>query len=840
MDIYTSAYLRGNSIHARGYDAQGKRISRRYQYHPYLFIKSKHGNSEFKTLDGTIVDKIEFDSISEARDFVKKYKDIDGFKVWGMDSFIYPFINDTLPKTINYNRDRISVGWWDIESETEGGFGSVDDPWQPITAITLRHGTTRYVFGWYDDYEAEDGSEIIYIRGKDEAEMLRRFIQIWNQLDLDVVTGWNIDGYDIPYTINRIRRVLGEDEAKKLSPWGEIKDGTTTDKYGKEIITREIMGIESMDYMRLFQKFTYTGQESYALNHIAGVVLKDYKVDYTGSLGDLMRNDYKKFITYNVKDVDLVVEIDKKMNLLDQALTVAYMGRVPFQDIFGTVKFWDSMIHWELMSRNIVVPPMKHSTKNDQYAGAYVKIPEKALRKWIASFDVASLYPSLIVWANLSPETSRGKIGKDFSVEDILNRKLDEDVLTLVRDKNLALAANMTTWDRDFIGIFPEIVKKLLEGRSKAKKRMLQAKAENEVSPSKDLEYEIDRLNNLQMAIKIALNSLYGAAGSAYFRYYSLDYAEAITLSGQACIQWLERRLNEYLNRIFQTDGYDYAIYSDTDSLYLSFEPIIDRIFKDKTDATPEQKIKFMDNVCKDKIQPFIESTLLDFADYMNAFDKNAISMKREALGDAGIWSGKKKHYVLSIYNDEGVQYAEPKIKMLGISAVKSSTPKFCREKIKDAIKIMLKKNRADLLEFVEDTRKEFNTLPFEQIASPTNVDGIKTYTDTGPGRYKSKTPGHTKAAILHNYLVKEKKLEKKYPLITDGDKIKYCYLTFPNPIQDGVIASTGALPEEFGLSKYLDYDRQFEKTFINGIKGLAETIGWSLENKSSLEDLFN
>lgn len=843
--IYTSLYVKGNTIYYRGYDEFNKRVSKRIAYEPYLFINSKTGESEYSTIDGLPVDRVDFEDIKSMKEFIATYKDVSGFDVYGMDKPIYPFIHDYHQENIDYRKDRLNIVNLDIEVASEGHFASVENPDQEIITLTLEHKGTFYAFGLKDwDPDPVEDAGVVYIKCPNEEVMLTKFLDLWEQIDPDIVTGWFTDGFDIPYMIERMRLVFGEDFAKRLSPWGIILDGEEEDsKTGRVIQTRTIVGVENIDYMRLFKKFTYSAQESYALNHILGVLGLDLKVDYKGSLADLYRDNFPKFMRYNVRDVGAVGDIDAKTNLMDQALTIAFDARIPIPDVFGTVKLWDQIVHCELARRKKVIPPMKHRAKREQYAGAFVKEPRVGRHRWVGSLDVESLYPNLIVWGNLSPETYRGKLDDDLPIHKLLAGKLnDTDIPQYLLDKNYALAANLTVWDRHFLGIFPELVAKYLADRKAFKKQMLRAKADlqKETDPQrrKELEYEIARCNNMQMARKIQLNSLYGAVGNAFFRYYSVDFAEAITLSGQLAIQWSEHKINERLNHLFKTDGYEYVIYVDTDSNYISLEPLIDKIFKDKPEATIDEKINFMDKVIAQHIEPLVEEAFADLCKYMNSY-KPAIVMKREALADSAIWTGKKM-YALNVYDNEGVRYKEPDLKIMGLAAVRSSTPKFCRGRIKHCINLMLTGTQEELIKYVAETREQFNQLPFDEMASPSGCNGLKKYADPEI-IFKSGTPMHVKGALIYNDLIKKFGLANKYPPIVDGDKIKTASLKMPNPSFHPVIACPlGVLPDELGLAEYIDKDALFEKSFISPVQGVADAIRWALEERGSLEDFFN
>jgi DNA polymerase elongation subunit (family B) len=376
-------------------------------------------------------------------------------------------------------------------------------------------------------------------------------------------------------------------------------------------------------------------------------------------------------------------------------------------------------------------------------------------------------------------------------------------------------------------------MEEMYNNRSKFKKQMLKAEQEYEHNKDPQLVKDISKLKNLQMAMKIALNSAYGAIGNKYFRYYDLRIAEGITISGQLSIRWMANKLNDFMNKTMKTDGKDYVIAIDTDSIYLSLEDLVEKVCAGKT---TEEKIVFMDKTCEKVIQPFIDGGYQELATYMNAYAQK-MQMKREVLADKAIWVGKKR-YVLNVHNSEGVQYAKPKIKVMGLEMVKSSTPAVVRKKLKEALEVILHKDQASLQAFVKEFKRDFQTLSIPDVSFPRSISGLKDYTSS-QSIYKKGTPMQVRGALLFNYYLKQKGLTKKYEPITNGSKIKFVYLRTPNPINENVIAFNSVLPKEFGLDDYIDYDTQFEKVFLDALENIIEPLGWDAEEKASLESFF-
>jgi DNA polymerase elongation subunit (family B) len=430
---------------------------------------------------------------------------------------------------------------------------------------------------------------------------------------------------------------------------------------------------------------------------------------------------------------------------------------------------------------------------------------------------------------NISPETIRETRHPSASVERILNEEITDF------DSEYATCANGAQYRKDVRGFLPELMDKMYGDRVVFKKRMLQAKQEYENKPSKTLEKEIARCNNIQMAKKISLNSAYGAIGNQYFRYYKLANAEAITLSGQVSIRWIENKMNQKMNKILKTEDVDYVIASDTDSIYLNLGPLVETVYKGR-EKTSEGVVGFLNKVCENEFEPYIESSYEALARYVNAYDQK-MQMKRENIADRGIWTAKKR-YILNVWDSEGVRYEEPKLKMMGIEAVKSSTPAPCRAMIKDALKLMMNKTEDDVIDFIEKCRKEFKTLPPEDISFPRTASNVEKY-KAHSTIYAKGTPIHIRGALLFNHYVKQQGLDNKYSLIQNGEKIKFCYLKKPNIIHENIISFIQDFPHETNLSKYIDYDLQFEKAFLEPLKAILNAIGWGVEKTVNLESFF-
>jgi DNA polymerase elongation subunit (family B) len=821
----------GNQFLVRGYE-NGKHVMFKEEYCPTLFVPSKK-ETKYKTLEGESVEPINPGMVRDCREFYKKYENVDGFKIHGNDRYVSQYISDKYPEDeIKFDISKIKLSTIDIEVASENGFPDVESCAEEILAITIQDYTTKKIITWGVKSFRNDNQNVTYIQCSGEHHLLSNFIDYWDANIPEVITGWNIQFYDVPYICGRLSRILGEKQMKRFSPWGLVTQGEIFVN-GRKQIAYDVGGITQLDYLDLYKKFTYKAQESYRLDHIANVELGQKKLDHSefDTFKDFYTKGWQKFVEYNIKDVELVDRLEDKMKLIELAITMAYDAKVNYGDIFYQVRMWDNIIYNYLKKRNIVIPPKERSVKNEKYAGAYVKEPKPGVYDWVVNFDLNSLYPHLIMMYNISPETLLDQRHPTSSVDRILNREIDFDEY-----KDYAVCANGAMYRKDVRGFLPELMEKIYKDRTIYKNKMLAAKQEYEKKKTKDLEKEIARCNNIQMARKIQLNSAYGAIGNQYFRYYKLANAEAITLSGQVAIRWIEEKMNKYFNKVFKTEDFDYVIASDTDSIYLNMGPLVETVFKGR-EKTTESIVSFLDKVCQMELEKYIESSYQELAEYVNAYDQKMI-MKRENIADRGIWTAKKR-YILNVWDSEGVRYEEPKLKMMGIEAVKSSTPAPCRQMIKDGLKLMLSGTEDDVINFIDKSREMFKKLTPEEIAFPRTASDVRKYTASST-IYAKGTPIHVRGALLFNHHIKEKKLTNKYSLIANGEKVKFIFLKKPNIIQENVIAFIQDFPKELGLNKYIDYDTQFEKAFLEPLKIILDSIGWSVEKKISLEDFFS
>ena len=827
MGFYTDVLLLGDDILYRGYE-DGDAITYREKIRPLLYFvpQDQTKKSKYKTLDGRYAHPKRFDGARDARSFIEKYENVEGLEVHGYDRFVYQFIADKFPDEIDFDMDLMKIYTIDIEVACDNGFPSVEECREEMLCITMKNLITKKITTWGT---REFQGEHEYRLFNTESELLEDFLQWWVSGTPDVITGWNCNLYDIPYICRRVERVLGEKWKKSLSPWNRVLDREIVIR-GRKQLAYDIAGVTVLDYLDLYQKFTYSAQASYRLDHIAEVELGENKLDHSEyeNFKAFYTNDWQKFVEYNIHDVELVDQLEGKMKLIELALSLAYDAKVNLSDVYSQVRMWDTLIYNDLKKRNVVVPPKRGERKNEQYAGAYVKEPQPGMYDWVVSFDLNSLYPHLIMQYNISPETLVDRRHPSASVEGLLSRDVQIS-------GDFAVCANGAQYRRDIHGFLPEIMQRIYDERTIYKKKMIQAKKDYESSPSDKLRKDISKFNNIQMARKIQLNSAYGAIGNQYFRYYNLANAEAITLSGQVSIRWIENKMNAYLNKLLKTDDYDYVIASDTDSIYLHLGPLVEKVFQNR-EKSDQSTLRFLEKVCDVEFEKYIENSYEELATYVNAYSQKMV-MKRENIANKGIWTAKKR-YILNVWNSEGVQYAEPKLKMMGIEAVKSSTPMPCRGAIKEALELVMTKQESDVQKFIAQFRKKFESMPLEDISFPRSCNNIEKFTST-KDIYGKGCPIHVRGSLLYNHYVKKHKIQNKFPFIQEGEKIKYLYLRKPNRIGENVISFFQTLPTEFELDGSVDYEVQFDKSFLSPIKGILDAIGWTPEKKVTLEHIF-
>jgi DNA polymerase elongation subunit (family B) len=832
MKFYTACALKGNKVLVRGY-RNGERFSESVAFKPSLFIRSEK-ESKYRTIKQVKVKRMIFDTLYDCREFLDQYRELDDCPIYGNTDFVTQYIMETYQGEMVYDLSKIKIAYLDLECESEGGFPDLDNPNEKVNLMSIRISGVTHVIS-FTPITLPDCK--VYMVSN-EKELLKKTFEILAKEDVDVLTGWNIKLFDIPYIIGRALLYFEEKEIQSWLPFGLMKV-RQTDIGGKMYKLYELPGYTILDYMDLYKKFSGTSQESYALQNIAKVELDAQKLDYSeyGSLREFYRQNFQKFAEYNVQDAILVERLDDKLKLIDLAVSIAYEAKITFDTVFFATRIWETICCDYLMQKDII-PPLKRSyAKDEQFVGAYVKDVTPGLYKNVVSFDATSLYPSIIMQWNISPETCT-KANSSMNADYFLgsDKKNIPDLLEEAESINSCLACNGSTFTKDVQGFIPILIERTFNQRKEAKSRMIELEKEYEQTKNKDLLPRIAALKIRQSVKKILANSLYGCLGNPAFVYSSPELATAVTVTGQVIIRKAEMAMNDYIQSLTK-DKKDYVLAVDTDSVYLNLDAIVQKI-SEKTKIP--NVTEFINQICEQKIQPELTKEMKILSHSLGCAE-NKIIFKREAIASAGMFIAKKR-YALLVQDLEGVRFSEPKLKIMGLETARSSTPLVVRNKLKDCIKIILTKTPEELRKYVDEFYDEFMKLPIEDVASPRGVKGINKYADLS-NIYKLGTPIATKAALLHNAYVKKLNLTKDVPAIKENDKIKFVFVNIPNPYgkanRDAVMGFVGKPPKEFQLEKYVDTKKQFDKTFGEPLENILTAIGWSITEKITLEEFF-
>ena len=741
MNFYTYARHYGDKILVRGIK-DGKRFISKHDFRPTLFVKSDKP-SKYKSIYGENVSPIQFESNKEATAFYDRYKDVSNFPIFGQDYYGYQYITEKYPGPVEWDAKKCKIYSIDIETTSENGFPNVDSPTEKMLVITMQDNNTKKIttfgVGEFTPTDNVKGLDIDYIACKDEYTLLSKFLEWWEQNCPDIITGWNSALFDIPYLLARTERILGEGEHKRYSPFELVNKRKVRFAAGREMTAFEITGVAQLDYLDLYKKFTYVTRESYKLDFIAETELGKNKLESGfDTFKEFYEKDWNRFVEYNIIDTVIVDELEDKMKLVELAMTMAYDAKCNYNDVFSAVRTWDSLLYNHLWEKNIVIH-QKSGKKDRQIEGAYVQEPKPGGYDWVSSFDATSLYPSIIMQYNMSPETIVPGFKYDVKVDDLLDRyKLDK-----LKEKNYAMASNGTCYTREKQGLFPEIVQKFFNDRLKYKKLMQEAQKKYQETGAKAYQNEVSKYNNFQMARKIQLNSLYGALANQYFRFYDDDIAEGITMTGQLVIRDTAKALDNYMNKVCGTEDEMYSFYSDTDSCYVTCKNLVENFFPDKD---TDKVVELLDKIGTDKIEPAIDQAMSKLANYTNAFE-NKIFFKREVIADKGIFVAKKR-YALNVLDDEGLRLTKAKLKVMGLEIVRSSTPGPIRESLREAVRLILTSTQEELHTFIDNTKQDFHNMKAEDIAFPRGCNNMAKYHSTAD-IYSKGTPIHVRGGLL-------------------------------------------------------------------------------------------
>lgn len=840
-EYYTNVTSRFGKILYRGYivDDSGKRkrVHAKLDFKPTLYLESTEKTSEFNSLFGKSLKEKTFESMADSREFIKTYKDVMPIYGYSANRTEYEFIARYFPDVMSILLEDLVVIGFDIETEVGvNGPPGVPDPEKALEEITHiafeDHLTGKIVSYTTAPISLDDSADVTYTRFDTEKELLLAIIKYIEVTDPDIMYGFYSDFFDIPYIINRIRNILGEKAMCRLSPFG-IVDEREYEVNGKVCIEYTIVGRTLFDTQAMYKKFVLTKREAYSLDALAKIELGVGKLENPCSTFKEFSESpehVNRFAEYNVIDTKRLTELDKKCGLLDLAVSLAYLTKSNFNDVFSPVRYWECYIMSILLNENKFVSVTNQSNGSREIPGAYVEEPVPGFYEWVVSIDATALYPSIMKCLNLSPETLVGVLdGVD--VQGFLDGKTHKD---FGYDDDLSLAANGAMFHHKFVGIVPRLVDNVLVGRRIAKNEMLRLK--QLYVDTKDPQYKklSDLQNILQGALKVAANSFYGVFLQKGFMFYDPRIGEAITLTGQYIIMKVGDHCNKRFNDFFKTDSKKYTCYRDTDSCFFSFGDIVKKYYSGKTDL---QIVDALDKLIEKHLRPFIDEATDEIASAQNHYTKT-IFFKRENICSGGFWLAKKK-YALKVYDSEGVRYPEGDYKIMGIEVVRSSTPAIAREALKQCVIHVIDKDIDKVRNDVNIAHQQFLTVPVEEIAFPRGANNLSVYSSKET-IYGKGTPIAVRGALLHNHYLEKMSLEDKYEPIQEGAKIRFIYLKEPNHFKENIIAFTDNLPPEFRLHDYVDREMQFEKVFLAPLNSIMKAVGWKLEEESSLDDFFN
>ncbi|WVX87536.1 DNA polymerase [Vibrio phage EniLVp02] len=880
--IYLSVQRRGKFILERCMSPDGAEYFNRVQYEPTFFTRAKPGDvTGYTDIYGRPVIPKRFDSMTDAEQWRRDNKDV--LDIMGMDDYKIAYISDAYTSRQAY-LDKTRIAYIDIEVPSIK-FPKPELCEREITSIVHYDSILDkyFFFGvpsnteWKREdsiLDAETLDKVEYISCTDEKDLLSRYLLFWRENLPAIVTGWNSEGFDMPYICGRMEKLLSKEVMEKLSPWGIVRDRTDTDeKTGKVSVKYDIWGVEHLDYMVLYQKYSLKPRPNHRLDYIGEVETGERKVEFEQpNYLAFYREDYQRFGDYNIKDVRLVLKINDATAIMQMAVSLAYYNGINFGDVFGTTKPWDANIFNSLKKDKMVVPGRQHKVK-ERYLGAFVKAPKPGLYEDILSFDFTSLYPSIIRQCNISPEKIISQvIHPEYSVND--SDDLEHVIEAIVWGRwvpdhggQYSASANGMLYAKDSQGVIPREITKVFFERKHHKKLMSNAKKEIEVIKAEihrrdvngvlelkegQTDYsrhtdeqlqqamaeqrkiaEIENIN--QMARKILINSLYGALGNNHFRYYNLQNAVAVTSFGQLAIKWAARDINEFLNQKCETTGVDYVIYGDTDSVYINMNPLMRKLGKHQ--LTGDERTEVLNRLGEIMESKVIQPSMENLRSLMNNFEQQMF-MDREAIATKGFWTAKKR-YALSVDDMEGVRFTEPSLKIMGIETQRSSTPPLAQKGLKQAIKLILQGSEADLQAYVTQFKKDWMKAEYSEVSYVSSANNMGKHADAELNPMKG-CPGHIKAALAYNRAANK----LNFSPINEGDKIALVKLTMPNRFGVDTIAypSGGSFPREMGIDymqSIIDYEALYKDKFLAPLEAICDAIGVNYKKTWTLNKFF-
>jgi len=787
-------------------------------YTPPVFIPAVNGSSiDAHSIFGVPLTRLsKKESIYETKNLIKEIEG-DNFKAFGFSKVDFSYVYDTF-KEQQPDNSKVMIHLYDIETTVDHGKPDPIAAKEEINMITVHCSKRKKFFCFYSHSESIDlpefkGKAVLY-HCENEEELLRRYLD-WHAADYpDILAGWFSEGFDLPYIRNRMLKILGEDSVNKLSPFGVVKIKEGFDAFG-QYMNVDIKGISCLDYKKLYEKFIKEPRESYSLDYIAKVEIKEEKLKHeSGIPGHLLyKTNFEDALRYNIQDVALLVNLEGKKQILELAITMAYLSFCNFQDVLSNMRIIDMMFYMYLKDRGIYFEWNYNAPARSPFEGAAVKDVIPGKYKWIATFDVTSEYPSLIMAMNISPETIYKKKVLPITVKEILAKKAARD---FALENGMSLAANGAMFSRNKEGFMSAVVRELFALRQKYKKLKVEAE--------KIHDEDLTKLNDMKnLAYKLILNSIYGVTGNPYFRFFDLLIAEGITLSGQALIGWVTQDVNRALSKLTGIER-DRAVSSDTDAAYFDLTDVVEMKFGKEYDD--EEALKWVVWFSDTKINKLIEESISRFAEYLNVRDPSVLDMKRENIADSSIFMAKKR-YVMSVRNNEGAEYKRgEKLKKTGHEIVKSITPQYVKDAMAKSFDALLFGTPQDYYNSVNEFRTSFMKAEPDTVAKTSSVNGIQEYLERD-GTIRKGCPKHSRAAINFNKYIEKLGLVNEYPAIKEGDKIRFIGLKEPNPIKSYTIGWIGSMPKPLeALRPYFDYEDQFEAIFHKSMQSAATPCG--------------
>ena len=833
------------TINLYTWDENGKRIVIPSTYEPYIYLETNNA-PDAMSLFNTKLKKKRFRNQYDRSRYLKDNKVTRVFENFGV---YQQFLIDTYwqdNEKPEFTKNALKVYFIDIETYSPDAFPNPQDPNDTINIITIYDTLTKKFHSWGLKPYIAKSADVNYIACKTEEELLRKFVEFFSKDYCDILSGWNSEFFDVPYVINRVRKILGEDYMKRLSPVGSLRSRTFMGKYGKEQVKWYIEGLSCVDYLDVYKRFCQTLRESYKLDAIGEIELQERKVDYGDqNLTDLADDNWETFVDYNIQDVNLLVRLEQKLQYIQLLRMIAYAGLTTFEGALGSLSVITGLcsIRARLKDKRIptFIKDVKEGSKN---AGAYVADPQKGFQEHIVSLDANSLYPNTMITLNLSPETKVGKIIEK-TEKEITIKHVNGQTFTLSHDKfaafvkqeEIAISRAKILFSQKEKGIIPDTidyyynkrveVKKLL---TKAKKKLITLKENTQ--EYNDLQVEVDRLNIRQHTIKILMNTVYGYFGNKHSPLGDDELAESITLTGQAVIKESNRILTEYIkSNTGLTDEYleenSPIIYNDTDSSYISIKHLVDAkkipVFDKEGNVAPEYYKAVED------IEEHLNMEIIKWGKSALGSKDCRLVFKREAIADVGLFLAKKR-YVLHTLDVEGIP--GKKFKYTGVEVVRTTMPAPIKPYVKKIIETMLlTKDYAATNKIFNETYEIFKSLPLEDIAFVMGVKGYEKYANHCNGfETVKRMPKHVKAAYYHNILLDRFGIERKYEKMASGDKVRFFEVKKPNSFGLSVIGYKYYYPKEFQSVFEIDYEKMFEKIIYSVIERFYEAVNWTVK----------